>query len=82
MSADTNCYIFISLTRCDPSLPKILTINIICEFIPKFFTTMQLVLAGNDTQGMRYGTIETPEKYFLTWKEEADKSKKEEIDLN
>jgi type I restriction enzyme R subunit len=43
------------------------------EFIPKFFTTMQFVLAGNDTQGMRYGTIETPEKYFLTWKEESDK---------
>ena len=43
------------------------------EFIPKFFTTMQLVLAGNDTQGIRYGTIETPEKYFLTWKEESDK---------
>ena len=34
---------------------------------------MQFVLAGNDTQGMRYGTIETPEKYFLTWKEEFDK---------
>ena len=31
---------------------------------------MQLVMAGNDTQGLRYGTIETPEKYFLTWKEE------------
>ncbi|MDF1866361.1 MAG: HsdR family type I site-specific deoxyribonuclease [Saprospiraceae bacterium] len=43
------------------------------EFIPKFFTTMQFVLAGNDTQGMRYGTIETPEKYFLTWKEESDR---------
>ena len=39
-------------------------------FIPKFFTAMQLVMAGNDTQGLRYGTIETPEKYFLTWKEE------------
>ena len=40
-------------------------------FIPKFFTAMQLVMAGNDTQGLRYGTIETPEKYFLTWKEES-----------
>ncbi|MFG6102043.1 HsdR family type I site-specific deoxyribonuclease [Leptothoe sp. EHU-05/26/07-4] len=40
------------------------------EFIPHFFTTMQLVMAGNDTQGLRYGTIETPEKYYLTWKEE------------
>lgn len=43
------------------------------EFIERFFTTMQLVLAGNDTQGLRYGTIETPEKYYLSWKEESDK---------
>ncbi|MBJ7538626.1 type I restriction endonuclease subunit R [Marinomonas transparens] len=39
------------------------------EFIPHFFTTMQLVMAGNDTQGIRYGTLGTKEKYFLTWKE-------------
>ena len=39
------------------------------EFIPKFYTAMQLVLAGNDTQGLRYGTIETSEKYYLKWKE-------------
>ncbi len=38
-----------------------------------FFSTVQLVLAGNDSEGLRYGTIETQEKYFLTWKEdEAD----------
>jgi len=41
------------------------------DFIRNFFTTMQLVMAGNDTQGLRYGTIETPEKYYLQWKEEA-----------
>ena len=40
------------------------------EFIRDFFTTMQLVTAGNDTEGLRYGTIETPEKYYLKWKEE------------
>lgn len=40
------------------------------EFIRPFFTTMQLVMAGNDSQGLRYGTIETPEKYYLNWKEE------------
>ena len=39
-------------------------------FIRPFFTTMQLVMAGNDTQGLRYGAIETPEKYYLSWKEE------------
>ncbi|NNJ12954.1 HsdR family type I site-specific deoxyribonuclease [Chloroflexales bacterium ZM16-3] len=38
-------------------------------FIRQFFATMQLVLAGNDTEGLRYGSIETPEKYYLTWKE-------------
>ena len=32
---------------------------------------MQLVMAGNDTEGLRYGTIETPEKYYLTWKEDS-----------
>lgn len=40
------------------------------DFIRNFYSTMQLVMAGNDTQGLRYGTIETPEKYYLTWKEE------------
>ena len=44
------------------------------EFIQKFFTTMQFVLAGNDTQGMKYGTIETSEKYYLQWKEETNKN--------
>ncbi|RXG29885.1 type I restriction endonuclease subunit R [Leeuwenhoekiella marinoflava] len=41
------------------------------HFIPKFFTTIQLVLAGNDTQGLRYGTIKTSEKYYLKWKEQS-----------
>lgn len=40
------------------------------EFIERFFTTQQLVMAGNDTEGLRYGTIETPEPYYLTWREE------------
>lgn len=41
-------------------------------FIKSFFNTMQLVMAGNDTEGLRYGTIETSEKYYLTWKEASD----------
>ena len=41
------------------------------DFIEHFFSTMQLVMAGNDTEGLRYGTIQTPEKYYLTWKEDA-----------
>src|SRR5690606_21264893 len=38
-------------------------------FIRDFFATVQLVLAGNETEGLRYGVIETPEKYTMTWKE-------------
>ncbi len=41
-------------------------------FIRPFFTTMQLVMAGNDTEGLRYGAIDTPEKYYLTWKEPGE----------
>ena len=44
-------------------------------FIEPFFSTMQLVMAGNDTEGLRYGTIETPEKYYLTWKEDEHRSR-------
>ena len=39
------------------------------EFIRPFYATVQLVLAGNDTEGLHYGVIETPEKYWLRWKE-------------
>jgi type I restriction enzyme R subunit len=49
------------------------------EFIRPFFTTVQLVLAGNDVEGLRYGVIETPEKYWLTWKE-GDSSIEEPLD--
>lgn len=46
------------------------------EFNPWFFATNQLVFAGNDSEGLRYGAILTPEKNFLTWKEdEADNSR-------
>lgn len=41
-------------------------------FIQPFFATVQYIFAGNDTEGLRYGTIETPEKYFLKWKEDEE----------
>lgn len=41
------------------------------EFIRGFFSTVQLVLAGNDVEGLRYGVIDTPEKYWLEWKESS-----------
>ena len=34
--------------------------------IGPFFSTVQLVMAGNDTEGLRYGTVGTPEKYYST----------------
>ncbi len=43
------------------------------EFNAWFFSTVQFVFAGNDSEGLRYGAIGAAEKYFLTWKEdEAD----------
>lgn len=39
------------------------------EFIKTFFGTVQLVMAGNDTEGLRYGTTETTEEFYLAWKE-------------
>lgn len=46
------------------------------EFNEWFFSTIQFVFAGNDTEGLRYGTIGTEEKYHLTWKEdEADNTR-------
>ncbi|ERJ39035.1 Type I restriction-modification system, restriction subunit R [Burkholderia sp. AU4i] len=36
-----------------------------------FFSTIQLVLAGSDSQGLRYGTAGTPEQFFVEWKDEA-----------
>ncbi len=41
------------------------------EFIRPFFSTIQLIMAGNDTEGLRYGVIDTPEKYYVEWKEET-----------
>ncbi|MEY8568801.1 type I restriction endonuclease subunit R [Brevibacterium linens] len=39
------------------------------EFIRPFFSTVQMVFAGNDVEGLRYGVIDTPEKFWLAWKE-------------
>lgn len=42
------------------------------EYIQPFFATVQLVMAGNDTQGLYYGTTCTREKLYDRWKEESD----------
>src|SRR5439155_12672997 len=36
-----------------------------------FFGTVQFLLAGSDSQGLRYGTTGTPEQFFVEWKDEA-----------
>jgi type I restriction enzyme R subunit len=44
------------------------------HFIQPFFATVQFIFAGNDTEGLRYGSIRTEEKYYLRWKEDEDDS--------
>ncbi len=39
------------------------------DYIRPFFATVQLVMAGNDTQGLYYGTTGTKEKQYDVWKE-------------
>lgn len=41
------------------------------KFIEEYFSTVQWVFAGNETEGLRYATICTPERYWTTWKEET-----------
>ena len=50
-------------------------------FIRQFFATVQLIMAGNDTEGLRYATTETPEKYYLKWKEDSKIKNKLDNDL-
>jgi len=45
-----------------------------------FFTTVQIVFAGNDAEGLQYGTIKTEEKYFLKWKEDEQDNSRFKLD--
>lgn len=42
------------------------------DMIMPFFATIGLVMAGNDSEGLRYGVINTPEKYYLSWREDQN----------
>jgi type I restriction enzyme R subunit len=44
------------------------------DFIESYFSTAQFLFAGNTSQGLRYGTIGTPAKYYLTWKENEEEN--------
>ncbi|WP_028124896.1 type I restriction endonuclease subunit R [Eremococcus coleocola] len=42
------------------------------ENIARFFNTVQFTFAGNEAEGLKYGTICTSEKYYLRWKEDCN----------
>ena len=44
------------------------------KFNKGFFSTVQLVLAGSDSQGLRYGTTGTSEQFFVAWKDKETDS--------
>lgn len=50
------------------------------EFNEWFFSTVQLVMAGNNSEGMQYGSIRTEEKYFLKWKEDEEDNTRYKLD--
>jgi type I restriction enzyme, R subunit len=50
------------------------------EFNQWFFATVQIVFAGNDSEGLQYGTIGTEEKYFLKWKEDEEDNSRFKLD--
>lgn len=51
------------------------------EFIASFFTTVQFCMAGNEIEGLRYGTIHTKEKYYMEWKPDGFHENEDERDL-
>lgn len=50
------------------------------SFIRGFFTTMQFCMAGNESEGLRYGTLLTGEKFYMEWKDDGFKEHEEERD--
>ena len=50
------------------------------EFNAWFFSTVQFIFAGNDSEGLQYGTILTPAKFFLRWKEDEDDNTRFKLD--
>jgi type I restriction enzyme, R subunit len=54
--------------------------NQLPEFIEAFFSTIQIVFAGNDSEGLSYGTVGTKEKYFLKWKEDEQDNERYKLD--
>ena len=49
-------------------------------FNKPFFSTVQFCMAGNYSEGLRYGTIETEEKYYLEWKNDTVHTEAQPLD--
>jgi len=45
-----------------------------------FYPTVQFVMAGNDSEGLQYGAIGTPEKFWLKWKEDEEDNTRFKLD--
>jgi len=50
------------------------------HFNKPFFTTIQYVMAGNNSEGLRYGAIETKEKYYMEWKNDTVNTSTQPLD--
>ena len=50
------------------------------HFNKPFFTTVQFVMAGNSSEGLRYAPIDTKEKYFLEWKNDTVNTNAQPLD--
>lgn len=73
----------LELKRSTVSISEGIRQNIVnqqAQFIQPFFSSIQLVMAGNDTEGLRYGAIGTPEKFYLGWKEDIQDNSLLQID--
>jgi type I restriction enzyme R subunit len=50
------------------------------HFNKPFFSTIQFEMAGNNSEGLRYGTIETKDKYYLEWKNDTVSTEAQPLD--
>ncbi|GHV93339.1 restriction endonuclease [Spirochaetia bacterium] len=51
------------------------------HFIQPFFSTIQFTMAGNTSEGLRYGTVGTDEKYYMEWKNDSDSQDNVSLDI-
>ena len=49
-------------------------------FNEMFYSTVQVVAAGSDAAGLRFGTIKTKQPFFLTWKEDVTDNSRNKLD--